>query len=332
MFRIIYNIIRCISLSSAARMASLPVVLLLVASCSVTRNLPDGERLYVGQKGMVIDNPEPTDIGATALEEVEAALATAPNNAFMGSSSIRMPLPTGLWFYNAFVNSKGGIGKWLFNRFAATPVLMSSVNPAIRVQAAENVLHEYGYFNGRVSYREFPSKKDSLQVKLQYTVDMNRPYLIDTVMYKGFSSGIMDIFNRAQRNSSIRQGTQFNITDLDSERTRLSNLLRNLGRYYYRPDYLIYQADTTLREGQHVSLRLVPAEGVPQAAERAFVDVVPYHLVVGVKQSLNLMLKAERSVSDMHHDMIFRRPVLHRKAEYLGTCILQLNNMSFVIH
>ncbi len=271
MFRSIYNIIRSISLSAAARVALLSIVLLLVASCSVTKNLPDGERLYVGQKSMLIDNPEPTEVGTTALEEVEAALATAPNNAFMGSSSIRMPLPTGLWFYNAFVNSEDGIGKWLFNRFAATPVLMSNVNPAIRVQAAENILREYGYFNGRVSYQEFPSKKDSLQVKLQYTVDMDRPYTIDTVMYKGFSDDIMNIFNRAQRNSNIRQGTQFNITDLDNERTRLSNLLRNLGRYYYRPDYLIYQADTTQREGQHVSLRLVPAEGVPQDAERAFI-------------------------------------------------------------
>lgn len=251
--------------------ALLAVTATLMASCSVTKNLPDGERLYIGQKSMVINNPEPTEVGATALEEVDAALATAPNNAFMGSSSLRMPLHTGLWIYNAYVNSKSGLGKWLFNRFAATPVLMSSVNPAIRAQAAENILHEYGYFNGHVSYVELPKPKDSLQVRLQYTVDMQRPYFIDTLLYKGFSTDIMNIFDRARRNTSVHAGTQFNITDLNNERTRLSNLLRNLGRYYYRPDYLIYQADTTLAEGGHVSLRLVPAEGVPKAAEKAFV-------------------------------------------------------------
>ena len=37
----------------------------------------------------------------TAKEEVDAALAYAPNNALFGSSSYRIPFPTGLWIYNA---------------------------------------------------------------------------------------------------------------------------------------------------------------------------------------------------------------------------------------
>ena len=40
------------------------------------------------------------------LAEVEGALAYPPNNALLGSSSIRVPLPFGLWVYNAFVNKR----------------------------------------------------------------------------------------------------------------------------------------------------------------------------------------------------------------------------------
>ena len=77
----------------------------------------------------------------------------------------------------------------------------------------------------------------------------------------------MSIFERARRRSSIVPGTQFNIIDLTAERTRLSNLLRNVGDYYFRPDYITYQADTTLVPGGgHVSLRMVPIEGIPAAA------------------------------------------------------------------
>ena len=125
-------------------------VLMLLVACSTTKNLPEGEVLYTGQKPMVIHNPYPTPVGETAIEEVEAALATAPNNSLLGSSTVRIPFPLGLWVYNGFVKYEKGLGKWIFNRFAAKPVLMSSVNPDIRIKAASNLLRDYGYFNGTV--------------------------------------------------------------------------------------------------------------------------------------------------------------------------------------
>ena len=62
---------------------------LLLAACSTTRNLPADEVLYIGIKDTEVVNKDKSDVGSTALEEVEAALACAPNHALMGSSSIR---------------------------------------------------------------------------------------------------------------------------------------------------------------------------------------------------------------------------------------------------
>ena len=246
---------------------------LVVQGCSTTKNLPEGEVLYIGQKPMQIQgNDSLSEVGDIALEEVKAALATAPNNAFFGSSSVRTPFPIGLWIYNSFVKSEKGLGKWIFNHFAADPVLISGVNPGIRSQAAKNILRDYGYFRGNVSYEVIPQEHDSLQAKIQYHVTMNQPYFIDTVYYKGFSPRKMSIFERARTRSAITPGTQFNINDLNEERTRLSNLLRNVGDYYFRPDYITYQADTTLVPGGgHVSLRMVPIDGLPEAAQKPFV-------------------------------------------------------------
>ena len=53
--------------------------------------------------------------------------------------------------------------------------------------------------------------------------------------------------NMSRRRSLISLGEQFNVTDLDGERTCISTLLRNVGCYYFRPDYLTYQADTTFQ-------------------------------------------------------------------------------------
>lgn len=69
-----------------------------------------------GTKTMIVENRSTTPVGEIAMEEVEAALATAPNNSLLGSSSIRIPFPMGLWIYNGFVKYEKGFGRWIFNR------------------------------------------------------------------------------------------------------------------------------------------------------------------------------------------------------------------------
>lgn len=44
-------------------------------------------------------------------------------------------------------------------------------------------------------------------------------------------------------------------------------MLRDHGYYYFRPEYMVYQADTTITPGK-VSLRVVPKEGMPRNALR----------------------------------------------------------------
>ena len=84
----------------------------------------------------------------TMKEEVEAALAYAPNNSIFGSNSVRWPLPIGLWFYNGFVNDSTRFGRWVFDTFAATPRTISTANPRLRTQVARNTLRNYGFFQG----------------------------------------------------------------------------------------------------------------------------------------------------------------------------------------
>ena len=288
----------------------------LLVACSTTKHLPEGEILYIGQRPTLVDNPQPTSVGETALEEVEAALAKAPNNSLLGSTSVRIPFPLGLWVYNGFQKYEKGLGRWIFNRFAAEPVLLSGVNPDIRTQAATNLLHDYGYFQGKVTHQVLPHAKDSLKARVQYSVNMGRPYFIDTVDYRGFSSRTMAILKLSRRRSLIRPGEQFNVPDLDGERTRISNLLRNVGCYYFRPDYLTYQADTTLVPG-HVSLRLVPVAGMPEVAEKPFrLGRKSFHLLGKNGEAPNDSL-VYKDLTIYYHDKLRVRPnMVHRWMDY----------------
>lgn len=291
----------------------------LLAACSTTKHLPEGEVLYTGQKPIIIENKSKTPVGETALEEVEAALATAPNNSFLGSSTLRMPLPIGLWIYNGFGRYEKGLGKWIYNKFGAEPVLLSSVNPGIRQKAATNLLRDYGYFNGKVSYQVFPDPKDSLKAKLQYTVDMRNPYFIDTVEYRGFSERTLRLMQMSRRRSLISPGEQFNVLDLDGERTRLSTLLRNVGCYYFRPDYLTYQADTTLVPGGHVAMRLVPVAGMPPVAEKPFFVGKKSFYLMGRHGEMPTDSITYKGITIHYHNKLQVRPnMLYRWLNYQG--------------
>ena len=126
------------------------LILLLSASCSTTKMLPPGEVLYTGIERIVVNDPaNQRHRGADeVMGKVEEALAYAPNNALLGSSTTRTPLPVGLWVYNAHVGKKGRFHQWMYRWLAARPVTLTTVKPANRALAAQNVLHENGFFRG----------------------------------------------------------------------------------------------------------------------------------------------------------------------------------------
>ncbi|NLZ72432.1 MAG: hypothetical protein GX905_01225, partial [Bacteroidales bacterium] len=241
----------------------------LITACSTTKHLPEGEVLYVGQKKTQIDNPNPTPVGEIAIKEVNAAINKTPNNSLLGSVQYRFPLPIGLWFYSGFKNYEKGFGKWVFNRFASTPIVISTVNPDIRTKIATNILHDYGYFGGTANYEILPNSKDSLKARIQYSLDMGTPHFIDTVYYDKFNEVTLDILEQTRGESLIQSGQQFNVVALDSERKRVSGLLRNLGYYYFRPGYLTYQADTT-QVKDSIGLKLLPIKGLPKEAQKMY--------------------------------------------------------------
>ena len=243
---------------------------ILMSACSTTKNLPEGETLYTGIDKLEVVNEDKTLAGITALTEVEAALAYAPNNAIFGSSSLRWPVPFGLWVYNGFekYQDKKGIGRWIFDHLGKSPVLMSSVNGETRAKVATNLLHDYGYFNGSVSYKEVPQKNPK-EAKVSYVIDMAQPYFLDSIAYLKYPHYADSLIQSTRSLSVLKSEENFSVIKLEEERQRLSNLFRNHGYYYYRPEFTTYRADTLQKSG-YVSLQVVPRNGIPAEAKKQY--------------------------------------------------------------
>lgn len=242
----------------------------LLASCSVTKNLPEGEKLYVGIDRMEVLNEDKTEAGITALTEVEASLAYPPNNAVFGSSSMRWPIPFGLWVYSGFekYKDKKGVGRWIYDHMAKSPVLMSNVNAETRVKVAGNLLRDYGFFNGSVKHEIVPQKDPKME-KITYVIDMGNPYYLDSIAWLKYPARADSLIQVSRKKSVLKKGDNFSVLKLEEERQRISDLLRNNGYYYFRSDLTTFRADTLQKSG-YVSLQVVPQNGLPAEAKKQY--------------------------------------------------------------
>ncbi len=247
----------------------------LLVACSMTKNIPEGDQLFTGLKKITYSDYVLTDSAgvtaevatknfALAQEEVEAALATAPNGAIFGSSYYRMPFSMGLSIWNQYHDRDTKFAKWMTKAFGKQPVLMSWVNPELRAQVAEGVLHNHGYFNGYVGYNVI-QQKNPKTAKIAYDVHPGRLYTLDSIGYFGFPAEADSLIHATSAEATIHKGDPFVVSRLDAERQRIGSLLRNNGYYYYQPSYASYLADTFVVDGR-AQLQLRMANDVPVEA------------------------------------------------------------------
>lgn len=252
----------------AYRWAMAILAVIVLAACSTTKHLPEGETLYLGLKKVNIVNEDKSPAAENALEEVNGAISIAPNNAIFVNPNVRFPIPFGLWIYNRFERYEKGFGHWIFKKLAANPVLISTVNPDTRVKVATNLLHDYGYFNGKVTY-QVDSTRNPRAVKLSYDINMGKPYFIDTLEYRGFSAYADSLIRANLSGRLVNKGDHFNVVTLNSERDRIIDLLRNYGYYYARSEFITFYADTLKNPG-HVCIRMQPKNNLPPEALRTY--------------------------------------------------------------
>ncbi|MBR6946017.1 MAG: hypothetical protein IKH64_08755, partial [Prevotella sp.] len=246
------------------RLPYLIAIVLLLTACSTTKNIPEDDQLFIGLTKIDYRDHDNSENFISTQEEVEAALATAPNGALFGSSYYRTPFPLKLWIWNACHGKEDRLSKWAEENFSKPPVLMSWVNPVLRASVAQSVLRAHGYFHGHVDYEIVPQSNPK-KAKIGYTVSMGPLLTVDTMQYVNFPPLTDSLLSTTADEAYLRTGSPFTVASLDAERTRVTNLLRNNGYYYYQSTYASYLADTLVIPGK-AQLRLQMADDVPVAA------------------------------------------------------------------
>ncbi|WP_068690469.1 BamA/TamA family outer membrane protein [Culturomica massiliensis] len=237
---------------------------LLFFSCSTTKKLTDGEVLYIGVKKMKIETPPKLKLKGPEKSALTSPMSYPPNNPLF-APYVRSPFPIGLWVYNWHIKKEKGLKWWLYRKLAKEPVLISDVQPELRLKMVENNMKDFGFFGLESRYEIIPRKRNPKKAKISYWVKLPDPFRYSSVDLWGWKGQMDSLVRQSMRFSLLKAGEQYDVNVLEQERQRISDILRNRGYYYFQPQYIEFLADTTRRHGE-VDLRIGLKQGIPEVA------------------------------------------------------------------
>lgn len=211
------------------------VFLVAGAGCSVTKTLPKGDRLYLGAD-IRWEGPKQPDRSDLA-EGMEARVTPKPNSRILG-------IPVRLMLYNLGKKPKGkGLNYLLREKWGQAPVLESQVHVDYTRQVLSSYLEDNGFFQVEVSGRtDTVGKKKASSV---YTVTPGIRYYIDSVTYQTDTTRLGRLVKQGARFSFLKPGKPYSLEVIKQEREHISNHLKNQGYYFFTPDDLLVDVDSS---------------------------------------------------------------------------------------
>jgi outer membrane protein assembly factor BamA len=220
---------------------------LLLASCSGLKYIPEGQKLYTGSK-VTIDAPTKLRNQAALQTELETVVRPAPNGSILG-------LRPKLYFWHLGVGKEKGLGHLLANKFGEAPVLLSQVQAKQTRGLMTNRLQNRGYFHGSVSSEV---KEEEKTAAVNYTAHPGQQYLIQDIHFPQGDSVLAKAIRNTQPATLLKAGEPYDLDVFTNERVRIDLALKNEGFYYFNPNYLLFQVDSTLQGKVNVYYKLKP--------------------------------------------------------------------------
>ncbi|MCE4065808.1 BamA/TamA family outer membrane protein [Chryseobacterium gleum] len=272
-----------------------------VISCSNTRFLKEGQMLYTGAE-VKIENDTISKKEKKELQSaLEANLTPKPNSTFLG-------MRPKLYFYNIAKEPKKdkGFNYWLKYKVGEKPVLLGDVDREFNKDIIENYSENKGYFNAKATY-DTVSKNKKAQVI--YTVRPGSRYLIDGVKFQKDSTLVNQEIQSFADKTLLKNGRPFDLDVIKAERERIDNRLKERGFYYFHPDNIIVQADSTVSKNHKVELNVKLKDNTPDLATQQFsidkVIVFPNYNIQDVKDGKYSIPMNKDSLSKYAFDDIY---------------------------
>lgn len=231
--------------------------------CSNTKYLPEGDFLYTGSSVKVKDSVLKKKERKALENEAKELLVPKPNKKILG-------LRPKLLIYNWAGQPKKakGIRYWLRTKVGEAPVLFSKVDLDYNASILRNFTENKGYFKTRVSADSTAKNK---RATAEYTIWPKRQYKIKTVKFPEDSTDLGKSIAKTSSQTLLKERNPYDLDIIKAERERIDARLKEKGYYYFNPDYILAQVDST-KGDYEVNIKLKIKDETPDKA------TIPYKI------------------------------------------------------
>nr|WP_315420739.1 BamA/TamA family outer membrane protein [uncultured Pedobacter sp.] len=211
---------------------------LVWAACSSTKSLKPGQILYTGAEVKI--NPDSSgkiDNEKQVKTDLEAKTRPRPNKSLLG---IKFKL--GIYNLAGEPKKPKGFRNWLRKQGEA-PVLLSEVKLKYNNDVLSSYLISEGYLQATVTGDTVVKGKKG---KAIYTAVTGQRYKINKINFPPDTGALTKIINANKEKTLLKVGDYYDIDTYKNERIRIDNDLKESGYFYFSPDYLIMQVDSTI--------------------------------------------------------------------------------------
>jgi outer membrane protein assembly factor BamA len=237
------------------------LLLFMLAACSNLKYLPAGESLYTATKVSVKTTKGADKKEKTLRTELESLTRPVPNKKILG---FRFKL----FVYNIAGHPKKETslrGKLKY-KTGEPPVLLSDLDLRRNQQVLLSDLQNQGFFHATVEADTIVKKKTAIAV---YKAETGPQYKIKDVVFEKDSSELTYSIVQGANVSFLKPGKAYNFETIKAERNRIDASLKEKGFYYFNPDDLIIEVDSTIGRNQ-VNLYVKVKKSTPEQARSIY--------------------------------------------------------------
>ena len=206
---------------------------ILLASCSGTKFVSDGQ--YMLNKVEVKKDEGYPDVN---ISKYKSYVRQRGNQRWF--SALKVPL-------GIYSLAGRDTTKWLnrtLQSMGEAPVLFDTLKAQQSCNDLAALLRNEGYLGGMVEMYLTPKKKKVVNVT--YVLHPGVAYVVNHVDYNIQDAAIDSVLRKGRvlGTGALKAGEQFNVSNLDGERKRITEYLANRGYYRFNKDYITFRADT----------------------------------------------------------------------------------------
>lgn len=210
------------------------VLLFVFNACHPTRHLNENELLLtevnIKTKGKARYNDDLLSISKQQ-----------PNRKLFGGFRLYLSI------YNLYYNKEDSKIK---DKLGEAPVVYDSTLNESSAELMHRFLNNKGYYENNVSVKadtqkRWFSKKSANKIKLNFTIDKGKEYLISNIQQLIKDPEIARIVEKDNDKSTLNVYDPFSLDKLTEERLRIEKLLKNNGYYKFSREYILFEADTS---------------------------------------------------------------------------------------